>query len=72
MTSAPVVLPALSGRQAQAWDALMSVAGSLGDGWTLIGGLAQIALASGELRWHRCNVFDITVIHTASLPRSMT
>ena len=38
MTSTPVVLPVLSGQQAQAWDTLMSVAGSLGEGWTLIGG----------------------------------
>ena len=37
MTSTPVVLPVLSGQQAQAWDTLMSVAGSLGEGWTLIG-----------------------------------
>lgn len=33
-----VALPDLAGRQALAWDALLRVAGSLGDGWTLVGG----------------------------------
>lgn len=33
-----IVLPALSGQQAQSWHTLMSVAGSLGEGWTLVGG----------------------------------
>ena len=41
MSSTPVELPALSGQQAQAWATLMSVAGSLGEGWTLIGGQMQ-------------------------------
>ena len=38
MSAAAVVLPALAGQQAQAWDTLMAVADDLGDGWTLIGG----------------------------------
>ena len=38
MTTPVVVLPALTGKQALAWDALMAVAADLGEGWTLIGG----------------------------------
>ncbi len=56
MTSAPIGLPALSGQQAQAWDALMSVAGSLGEGWTLIGG-QMVLLHQSEVvanTRHRC------------------
>ena len=38
MRTPVVVLPALTGKQALAWDALMAVAADLGEGWTLIGG----------------------------------
>ena len=38
MSGMPIMLPALSGLQARAWDTLVNVAASLGEGWTLIGG----------------------------------
>lgn len=78
MTSAPVVLPALSGRQAQAWDALMSIAGSLGEGWTLIGGqmvllhqserqpAAAHAAPGAALRWS----YDLDVVVNLRVGRS--
>ena len=78
MTSAPVLLPALSGQQAQAWDALMSVAGSLGEGWTLIGGqmvllhqserqpVAAQAAPGAALRWS----YDLDVVVNLRAGRS--
>ena len=73
-----VVLPALSGQQARAWDTLMSVAGSLGEGWTLIGGqmvllhqserqpaAAHVPSAAG-LRWS----YDLDVVVNLRASRS--
>ena len=49
MRTPVVVLPALTGKQALAWDALMAVAADLGEGWTLIGG-QMVLLHQAERR----------------------
>ena len=62
-------LPPLSGKQAQAWDALLQIAPSFGEGWTLIGGqmvlLHQVerqpaagTAAAPQMRWS----YDIDVV----------
>ena len=62
-------LPPLSGKQAQAWDALLQIAPNLGEGWTLIGGqmvlLHQVerqpaagTAAAPQMRWS----YDIDVV----------
>ncbi len=70
MTTPVVVLPALTGKQAQAWDALMAVAEDLGEGWTLIGGQMVLlhqaerqpagagTASSASLRWS----YDLDVV----------